>query len=262
MKDADLVGALEHFFSRIHPPGEAGPLERLINRFTSMYYNSKPSQFESKDTIYVLTHALLMLNSSLHKKAASKYRLSMDDFVGDVRRSADCKKVSVKWLEKTYRRLKRSPLQVHGALSSSGSSSSRRKSPSHRKNHSAWSWSTASDDEEESMGQFLHIHPTRVGWAYKENKDGKAKHRRYFVLVDHTLFYFKQEDDGVPHSAVPLHGCKVSMKRDGKGEHTYVILEHSSGAPFLQIHKDIENRNEFRMCFKKQERRRGMARRY
>ena len=115
VKDADLVGALEHFFSRIHPPGEAGPLERLINRFTSMYYNSKPSQFESKDTIYVLTHALLMLNSSLHKKAASKYRLSMDDFVGDVRRSADCKKVTVKWLEKTYRRLKRSPLQVHGA---------------------------------------------------------------------------------------------------------------------------------------------------
>ena len=99
------------------------------------------------------------------------------------------------------------------------------------------------------MGKFLHIYPTRVGWAYKENKDKKAKHRRYFVLVDHTLFYFRQEEDGVPHSAVPLHGCKVSIKRDSKGEHVYVILEHSSGAPFLQIHKEIENRNEFRMCF-------------
>ena len=250
VKDENLVDALEHFFSGIHPPGEAGPLERLINRFTSMYYTSNPDQFESKDTIYVLTHALLMLNSSLHKKAASKYRLSIDDFASDVRRSADCKNVSVEWLQKTYRRLKRSPLQVHGALSSS--SSGRRRSPSNSKSHWYGSSSSSSKDNasgDESMGKFLHIYPTRTGWALKENKDRNARQKRYFVLIDHTLFYFRQDDDSVPHSAVPLHGCKVSMKRDGNGKHIYVILEHSSGAPFLQIHKNIENRNEFRMCF-------------
>lgn len=236
----DLHGALNSFFSRIHPPGEAGPLERLINRFTTLYYDSNPTQFESKDAVYVLTHALLMLNGSLHKKAAAKYRMSKEAFVKDVRASPDCKNVPKPWLEAMYVKLKTSPLQVHGSLSVNADK--RHSSRIRRK----------SSETKDSVGQFLRIFPTKHGWAVKENKEGRTRQRRYFVLTNHMLYYFKHENDNEPHCCVPVHGCDVSLNRSSwaHGDNGAVVtISHGSGAPLVQIHKEIESRSEFRMRF-------------
>lgn len=235
----DLVGALEAFFGNFHPPGEAGPLERLINRFTAMYQDSAPDQFGNKDCIYVLTHAILMLNSSLHKKAAAKYRMSMRNFVKDVRASPDCAGIPADFLEKVYARVKEAPMQVIGTLRMAPTTMMRKESVD----------SVGDAANSVNIGSFLRVSPTMHGWATKNDKYRKTTQRRYFVLADRTLFYFKHEEDSHPHSAIPLHGCVVSINRRGKRGETTVSITHGTGAPILQVHKSVENRDEFSLCF-------------
>ncbi len=60
--------------------GEAQKIERIMEKFAERYCRDNPGQFRTADGAYVLSFALIMLNTDAHNPQADK-KLSQMDFV-------------------------------------------------------------------------------------------------------------------------------------------------------------------------------------
>ena len=59
-----LFEIYEYSFYRL--PGEAMQIDRIMDAFAKHYCNQNPNLFDEKDTCYILSFAVIMLNTSLH----------------------------------------------------------------------------------------------------------------------------------------------------------------------------------------------------
>ncbi|MGH0189769.1 UNVERIFIED_CONTAM: hypothetical protein FKN15_038323 [Acipenser sinensis] len=64
--DLNLVQALRQFLWSFRLPGEAQKIDRMMEAFAQRYCHCNPGVFQSTDTCYVLSFAIIMLNTSLH----------------------------------------------------------------------------------------------------------------------------------------------------------------------------------------------------
>ncbi|KAJ3581989.1 hypothetical protein NHX12_016011, partial [Muraenolepis orangiensis] len=64
--DLNLVQALRQFLWSFRLPGEAQKIDRMMEAFAGRYCHCNPGVFQSTDTCYVLSFAVIMLNTSLH----------------------------------------------------------------------------------------------------------------------------------------------------------------------------------------------------
>ncbi|XP_016532059.1 cytohesin-1-like isoform X1 [Poecilia formosa] len=64
--DLNLVQALRQFLWSFRLPGEAQKIDRMMEAFAQRYCHCNPGVFQSTDTCYVLSFAVIMLNTSLH----------------------------------------------------------------------------------------------------------------------------------------------------------------------------------------------------
>uniref|UniRef100_A0AAQ4PIX1 SEC7 domain-containing protein n=1 Tax=Gasterosteus aculeatus aculeatus TaxID=481459 RepID=A0AAQ4PIX1_GASAC len=64
--DLNLVQALRQFLWSFRLPGEAQKIDRMMEAFASRYCQCNAGVFQSTDTCYVLSFAIIMLNTSLH----------------------------------------------------------------------------------------------------------------------------------------------------------------------------------------------------
>ncbi|NXD16670.1 CYH1 protein, partial [Nothocercus nigrocapillus] len=64
--DLNLVQALRQFLWSFRLPGEAQKIDRMMEAFAQRYCQCNPGVFQSTDTCYVLSFAIIMLNTSLH----------------------------------------------------------------------------------------------------------------------------------------------------------------------------------------------------
>ncbi|NP_001090523.1 cytohesin 2 [Xenopus laevis] len=64
--DLNLVQALRQFLWSFRLPGEAQKIDRMMEAFAQRYCICNPGVFQSTDTCYVLSFAVIMLNTSLH----------------------------------------------------------------------------------------------------------------------------------------------------------------------------------------------------
>ncbi|DAA15150.1 TPA: Cyth3 protein-like [Bos taurus] len=64
--DLNLVQALRQFLWSFRLPGEAQKIDRMMEAFAARYCLCNPGVFQSTDTCYVLSFAIIMLNTSLH----------------------------------------------------------------------------------------------------------------------------------------------------------------------------------------------------
>lgn len=62
------------------PAGEAQKIDRIMERFAERYCKDNPDVFKTSDGAYLLSFALIMLNTDAHNPMADK-KLSLDDFV-------------------------------------------------------------------------------------------------------------------------------------------------------------------------------------
>ena len=67
-------------FFRGVPAGEAQKIDRIMERFAERYCKDNPDVFKTSDGAYLLSFALIMLNTDAHNPMADK-KLSLDDFV-------------------------------------------------------------------------------------------------------------------------------------------------------------------------------------
>jgi hypothetical protein len=106
-----LVQALRQFLWSFRLPGEAMQIDRVMDAFSAHYCAQNPDLFEERDTCFILSFSIIMLNTALHNPNA-KIKLSSDQFVKQNKGINSGKDLPVDMLEAIYRNIKEEPFKI------------------------------------------------------------------------------------------------------------------------------------------------------
>ena len=100
--------ALRQLLNSFRLPGEAQLIERIVNEFTAKYCaNSPPANIANRDALYVLTYAIIMLNTDQHNpNVRTQNRMSFNDFAKNLRGVNDGKDFDQDYLQEIYDSIK------------------------------------------------------------------------------------------------------------------------------------------------------------
>eukprot|EP01025_Chloroclados_australasicus_P067500 TRINITY_DN933_c0_g1_i4.p1 TRINITY_DN933_c0_g1~~TRINITY_DN933_c0_g1_i4.p1 ORF type:complete len:1131 (-),score=129.64 TRINITY_DN933_c0_g1_i4:406-3798(-) len=79
-QDVTIDVALRTLLGKFKIPGEAQKIDRISEKFAAKYCNDNPSIFKNVDAAYMLTFAIIMLNTDAHNPVAEK-RLDSQSFI-------------------------------------------------------------------------------------------------------------------------------------------------------------------------------------
>ncbi|KAK3520431.1 hypothetical protein QTP70_024185 [Hemibagrus guttatus] len=190
--DLNLVQALRQFLWSFRLPGEAQKIDRMMEAFASRYCQCNPGVFQSTDTCYVLSFAIIMLNTSLHNpnvrdKPAVERFISMNRGInegGDLPEELLRKIISIDKFAKQapsiknlYESIKSEPFKI------------------------------PEDDGNDLTHTFFN--PDREGWLLKLGGRVKTWKRRWFILTDNCLYYFEYTTDKEPRGIIPLENLSI-----------------------------------------------------
>ncbi|XP_014677644.1 PREDICTED: cytohesin-1-like [Priapulus caudatus] len=106
-----LVQALRQFLWSFRLPGEAQKIDRMMEAFAQRYCQCNPGVFTSTDTCYVLSFAVIMLNTSLHNPAV-KDKPSVERFITMNRGINDGGDLPAELLTSLYESIKKEPFKI------------------------------------------------------------------------------------------------------------------------------------------------------
>lgn len=109
--------ALRHLYQEVTPPNsEAQKVEKIIEVFSKRYIACNQlfaNQFRSPDAIFVLSYAIVLLNTDLHSKAMKKAkRMKREDFVRNLRGADQGADLDTEMLQGIYDRIKENELKA------------------------------------------------------------------------------------------------------------------------------------------------------
>jgi len=76
----DLDDALRYFLAHFRLPGEAQKIDRIMEKFAEKFFKDNPEKYPNADCAYVLSFAIIMLNTDLHS-AQIKKKMTVEEFV-------------------------------------------------------------------------------------------------------------------------------------------------------------------------------------
>jgi brefeldin A-resistance guanine nucleotide exchange factor 1 len=96
--------ALRQLLYSFRLPGESQLIERIVTEFSEQYFNNaKPEGIANKDAIYVLTYAVIILNTDQHNpNLKSAKRMQVEDFAKNLRGVNDGKDFDPEYLQAIY----------------------------------------------------------------------------------------------------------------------------------------------------------------
>ncbi|XP_046709871.1 cytohesin-1b isoform X5 [Silurus meridionalis] len=109
--DLNLVQALRQFLWSFRLPGEAQKIDRMMEAFAQRYCQCNPGVFQSTDTCYVLSFAIIMLNTSLHNPNV-KDKPSAERFIAMNRGINDGGDLPEDLLRNLYESIKNEPFKI------------------------------------------------------------------------------------------------------------------------------------------------------
>ena len=121
--------------------------------------------FSNSDTVYILSFAIIMLNTALHNKNV-KIKITVEQFIAQNKGIDSGSDLPVDMLEAIYRNIKEQPFKI--------------------------------PDETYDDLMFTFFSPDREGWLVKQGGSWKSWKRRWFVLSDRCLYYFQHTAETVP----------------------------------------------------------------
>ncbi|XP_067936731.1 uncharacterized protein [Watersipora subatra] len=114
--DLEIDQALRQLIHLFRLPGESQKIERIMERFAQWYCVCNPSYtklFNSVDTIFLVSYAIIMVNTDLHNpniKSASKMKL--EAFIRNLRMIDQGKDIPIDMLTRIYNRISENELRV------------------------------------------------------------------------------------------------------------------------------------------------------
>lgn len=106
-----LVQALRQFLWSFRLPGEAQKIDRMMEKFASRYCQQNPGVFSNSDTCYVLSFAIIMLNTALHNPSV-KDKPSLESFISMNRGINNGGDLSKELLSSLYESIKQEPFKI------------------------------------------------------------------------------------------------------------------------------------------------------
>ncbi|KAK1798137.1 hypothetical protein P4O66_000633 [Electrophorus voltai] len=174
--DLNLVQALRQFLWSFRLPGEAQKIDRMMEAFASRYCQCNPGVFQSTDTCYVLSFAIIMLNTSLHNPNV-RDKPAVERFISMNRGINDGGDLPEELLRNLYESIKSEPFKI------------------------------PEDDGNDLTHTFFN--PDREGWLLKLGGRVKTWKRRWFILTDNCLYYFEYTTDKEPRGIIPLENLSI-----------------------------------------------------
>lgn len=193
-----LVDALRQFLWSFRLPGEAQKIDRMMEAFAKRYCDQNPGMFTSTDTCYVLSFSLILLNTSLHNPSV-KDKPTLEKFI-QMNRGINCgEDLPSETLVSLYESIKNEQFKI------------------------------PEDDGNDITRTFFN--PDREGWLIKEGGLHKSWRKRYFILKDNCLYYFKNIGDREPRGIIPLENLQVREVQDARRKYCFEIYsaDNSSG---------------------------------
>ncbi|XP_028841288.1 cytohesin-3 isoform X2 [Denticeps clupeoides] len=177
----NLVQALRQFLWNFRLPGEAQKIDRMMEAFAARYCNCNPGVFQSTDTCYILSFAIIMLNTSLHNPNV-RDKPTLERFISMNRGINHGEDLPSELLTKLYDSIRNEPFTI------------------------------PEDDGNDLTHTFFN--PDREGWLLKEGGRVKTWKRRWFILTDNCLYYFQYTTDKEPKGIIPLENLCVTVVDD------------------------------------------------
>ncbi|XP_021190881.2 cytohesin-1 isoform X3 [Helicoverpa armigera] len=201
--DLILVQALRQFLWSFRLPGEAQKIDRMMECFAQRYCQLNPDIFTNADTCYVLSFAIIMLNTSLHNPSVKDKPLP-EQFVAMNRGINNGGDLPQELLLSLYESIKTEPFKI------------------------------PEDDGNDLMHTFFN--PDKEGWLWKQGGRYKSWKRRWFILNDNCLYYFEYTTDKEPRGIIPLENISVRPASDRQRPHC-LELYASGGADLIKACK-------------------------
>ncbi|XP_070579908.1 cytohesin-1-like isoform X1 [Ptychodera flava] len=186
--DMILVQALRQFLWSFRLPGEAQKIDRLMEAFAKRYCESNPGVFTTTDTCYVLSFAIIMLNTSLHNPSV-RDKPTVERFIDMNRGINDGGDLPRELLESLYESIKKEPFKI------------------------------PDDDGNDLTHTFFN--PDKEGWLLKQGGRVKNWKRRWFILTDNCLYYFEYTTDKEPRGIIPLENLSVKCIESKESKKSY-----------------------------------------
>lgn len=181
--DLIVVQALRQFLWSFRLPGEAQKIDRMMEKFAIRYCQQNPGVFDDTDTCFVLSFAIIMLNTSLHNPSVRE-KPTLEKFIALNRSINNGKDLPRELLESLYESIKQEPFKI------------------------------PEEAGDELMLTFFN--PDREGWLWKQGSRYKGWKRRWFILNDKCLYYFEYTTDKEPRGIIPLENVLVRDIPDNK----------------------------------------------
>ncbi|KAI5097814.1 cytohesin-3 [Silurus meridionalis] len=195
--DLNLVQALRQFLWSFRLPGEAQKIDRMMEAFAQRYCTCNAGVFQSTDSCYILSFAIIMLNTSLHNPNV-KEKTSLERFISMNRGIDHGGDLPSDLLTKLYESIKNEPFKI------------------------------PVDDGNDLTHTFFN--PDREGWLLKEGGRVKTWKRRWFILTDSCLYYFQYTTDKEPKGIIPLENLSIREVDDLNKQFCFeLFLPHSKG---------------------------------
>lgn len=92
--------------------GEAQKIERLVESFADRYKDQNSTDVLSRDSIFILSFAIIMLNTDLHKPTNIKHRMTQEQWLYNLRGVFTEGNLTPNFLLNIYKRIKKQELQT------------------------------------------------------------------------------------------------------------------------------------------------------
>ncbi|XP_039261022.1 cytohesin-1-like [Styela clava] len=191
-----LDKALRDFLWNFRLPGEAQKIDRMMEAFASRYCSCNPGVFLNTDTCYVLSFAIIMLNTSLHNPSV-KEKPTVDRFISMNRGINDGKDLPDELLINLFDSIKKEPFKI------------------------------PEDDDDDLTATFFN--PDKEGWLLKQGGRYKTWKKRWFLLTDNCFYYFELPQDREPKGIIPLENLQIREVGDQKKPHCFELYLPEQG---------------------------------
>ena len=193
--------ALRRFLQAFRLPGEAQIIDRIMEAFSKHYYEQNSGTvFANEDAIYVLAFSTIMLNTDAHNSQV-KDKMTKAQWLRQNKGINDGADLPQDFLEKLYDKIV---------------------------------------EDEIKMESGIFTNAEKKGWLTKQGGRIKTWKRRWFILSEAGLYYFKQPQDSknsqasMPCGIVMLDNVEVVPNKAKKNSFMLKVMDTSDGlAPIV-----------------------------